>query len=109
MRKQATSSINIYGLLLITWSAICIGFWSIIYWGGDALSWTMKSFLGVEPSATENALALFRNVPPVGAIMIWLMGAASLFILRRWMSGVNKGPGQIYDVKFQNDHHDVRV
>jgi len=99
-----SSSHHVYSLLLAAWTAICVGFWSAIYLGGDAMTWAMTQYFGLARHETESVLHMFHNVPVLGAIMIWLMGAAMLLILRWWMHAVATGPdAPRNDLHFKND------
>lgn len=94
---------RIFTFLIAAWTAIFVGFWSMIYLGGNAIVWVVENIFGYAGEGADTLISIAQNVGTVGLFMIWFMGAAGLFILRKWLSAITKGPGEPYDVEIVHD------
>lgn len=89
--------------LLVIWSAIFAGFWGVIFLGGNILQWLLGDVFGIAPDQVHAVIDTIQHVSGAGLAIIWLMGAAMLYIMKKWLWAVVRGPGNPYNVHVVND------
>lgn len=100
---QRLNPSQLFPFLMVIWTSIFLFFWAIVEVGGNALSWIFINIFGAPADRAELFFSLLQNVGMTGLVVIWLMGAAGLFIMRRWLRVLTQDPGDSYEVKVQHD------